>query len=726
MLWFEWVECLALRRVYYLEADYYPERIAELDGLRSNIDPEDDFQAVRPPYLPHPEMRETIPNVSLNSVLYQLPQHLSTYSSMVDGHSSLTERQLAATVDFFDQCVPNQPGFTSSVVAVTIIPDASLVSGAWMKWYKCGKKLRRLRYIKQVLEERKRMEASGVKGLHDYMEAVAQVPVHVAKTTTHAMSELETVIRGSSNSDGLASCMRGPDNVVDSGGENEDPPQPAFSMSDAGNSDVEEGIKKVLSTADDEKDKEITTMRRSTIAAGDILEGNESSLGDLKAGGVSEEEILFEKEGRQSKNGWGRVFSNLFGMNEDNQSCVVHGESSESSGRLNIKASQRLSVGSEGDLENPSINVGEQDDPENLLIFQSARQSARGSIILDSQAEKSVASSTVTEPAVNKDPSVKIEGSRPSVADSRRRSSLHFDYREFDATEYAKWIGYNEETELDQLVDELGIEQLCVYAREMSQSASNPCVYGCGLKSLRLASIAELEDMVEEAWEAVRQANVELLQARADIFRKEGQLDADEIRAEILEDEEEKAVATLLAPVDEAIDEDEEGLGNDNVDENENENSSQILPNLSRLGEEGVPLTGSAKEAGLRHRGVKSTRAKYAIAQSLIKQMNAQDANSDEKKEKRSCCNGKAVFGVKKSAKKTSQKLARFLDHPSYAVVTFTSRQSAIAARQCLADGRGVNRWSQVDDIPTAPIADAPPRKPFFFRGCWYVDSGLH
>jgi hypothetical protein len=58
------------------------------------------------------------------------------------------------------------------------------------------------------------------------------------------------------------------------------------------------------------------------------------------------------------------------------------------------------------------------------------------------------------------------------------------------------------------------------------------------------------------------------------------------------------------------------------------------------------------------------------------------------------------------------------LDHPSYAVVTFTSRQAAIAARQSLADGGAINTWRQVDDIPIAPLADAPPRNIFFCRGC--------
>lgn len=56
------------------------------------------------------------------------------------------------------------------------------------------------------------------------------------------------------------------------------------------------------------------------------------------------------------------------------------------------------------------------------------------------------------------------------------------------------------------------------------------------------------------------------------------------------------------------------------------------------------------------------------------------------------------------------------LEHPTYAVVTFTSRQSAISARQCMADGRGLDRWQEVDELPVAPLADAPPWSLFFCR----------
>jgi hypothetical protein len=44
----------------------------------------------------------------------------------------------------------------------------------------------------------------------------------------------------------------------------------------------------------------------------------------------------------------------------------------------------------------------------------------------------------------------------------------------------------------------------------------------------------------------------------------------------------------------------------------------------------------------------------------------------------------------------------------TFAVVTFTSRQAAVAARYCLADSRGADRWNTVSEIPSPPLADAP------------------
>mmetsp|Transcript_24637 Transcript_24637/g.68012 ORF Transcript_24637/g.68012 Transcript_24637/m.68012 type:complete len:1091 (+) Transcript_24637:1740-5012(+) len=44
----------------------------------------------------------------------------------------------------------------------------------------------------------------------------------------------------------------------------------------------------------------------------------------------------------------------------------------------------------------------------------------------------------------------------------------------------------------------------------------------------------------------------------------------------------------------------------------------------------------------------------------------------------------------------------------TFAVVTFTSRQAAVAARYCLVDSRGGDSWNTVSDLPSPPLADAP------------------
>lgn len=129
-----------LRRAYYLEANHFKNRQEEVDYLSSLQDPEDPLQEDRPLYLPHPELRETVPSVCLYSVLYKLPERFATPratspSSSTDNTSSNLDQQLAATVDFFHRCIPSQPGFSSSVAAATILPDSKLVSMAWKKWY---------------------------------------------------------------------------------------------------------------------------------------------------------------------------------------------------------------------------------------------------------------------------------------------------------------------------------------------------------------------------------------------------------------------------------------------------------------------------------------------------------------------------------------------------------------------------------------------------------------
>ena len=126
-----------------MEAEHFDDRKRELEYL-ANLEVEYE----RPEkqlyqFLPHPELRETVPPVSLYSALYKLPP--------CDVIS--IDEQLKATIEFFDKCVPNQPGYSSSVAAATILPDPSHLALVWGKFYALSTQVRRLRFIKYRLKE---------------------------------------------------------------------------------------------------------------------------------------------------------------------------------------------------------------------------------------------------------------------------------------------------------------------------------------------------------------------------------------------------------------------------------------------------------------------------------------------------------------------------------------------------------------------------------------------
>ena len=66
-----------------------------------------------------------------------------------------TDLQLTVVSTFFNHCVPNQPGFSSSFVAVTILLDAPELAQAWRKWYMAAAALRRLKFIWRLIADRR-------------------------------------------------------------------------------------------------------------------------------------------------------------------------------------------------------------------------------------------------------------------------------------------------------------------------------------------------------------------------------------------------------------------------------------------------------------------------------------------------------------------------------------------------------------------------------------------
>lgn len=175
----EWREILAMRRVYYLEHDVWGARQEELnetllyESTQNNnkndnskhLDQEEPHLIQRDPWVPHPEPRETVPNIALYSLLVgalpSLPDHLSKQQAVQAQQqqpSSLLDWQLEMAVTFFDHCIPNPPGFSSSVAAVTIMPSPQLLSKAWRKWYTAAAKLRRLRFLREVIAQRRKYD----------------------------------------------------------------------------------------------------------------------------------------------------------------------------------------------------------------------------------------------------------------------------------------------------------------------------------------------------------------------------------------------------------------------------------------------------------------------------------------------------------------------------------------------------------------------------------------
>jgi hypothetical protein len=424
MLWQEWIGNLALRRVYYLEHDHYEERMHELNALMDLKDPEDSFQDERPPWLPHPELRETVPNVSLNSVLYQLPNQFTTTD--LDDEASDLDRQLAATVDFFDQCIPNQPGFSSSVAAVSILPDAKHVALAWTKWYRCGKKLRQLRFVKRIVQER-------VKQQQSEEEVIVYPPEESPEPTKNAQGEHDQ--DNQMTTDNLESIQEDNDGQQVHG--------------DGGLVSTEGAPPQAGST--------------------NIVDGDNGPPDDVEASPESNAE---PQEDEKDSGMVAALFSsvkNVFAQPDSKETETVKGvttEPADKSGTLESTESGQTAFGS-----TVNSDVERQGDREPTgVTYSIANAEETGSTHGKSTKEDKL---TTPEPAAAQTGSgiaVKGEsGIRSDKGKDRAGSAPKFEYRDFDMVEYARTIGLTEEAELENLFADFGIEQLAVYSREFAQ-----------------------------------------------------------------------------------------------------------------------------------------------------------------------------------------------------------------------------------------------------------------
>ena len=226
----EWIDILAMRRHYFLEKDHWKGQANDLQRIenasqhgnsvpatrqtvakssrrvhlpwRKKKAEEPDHLKNRDPWIPHPEMRDTPPAVALYSVLVggipsKPPGQLGNEEDieLADEQNSNREWQLNVTSAFFDHCIPNQPGFSSSVAAVTMLPNAQELASAWSRWYAAAKKLRRLRFIRSQIRAKRNLDIG--------LECVEEGGIAEGATGSLSMEDKNTIHSSSSQSSSL-------------------------------------------------------------------------------------------------------------------------------------------------------------------------------------------------------------------------------------------------------------------------------------------------------------------------------------------------------------------------------------------------------------------------------------------------------------------------------------------------------------------------------------------
>ncbi|GKY91495.1 hypothetical protein MPSEU_000121700 [Mayamaea pseudoterrestris] len=639
----EWIQILAMRRVYYLEYDVWGERRKELkttmlhqentqpvtrqyssrhlnvqqdnkddDNNDGHANNEDDCLIDREPWIPHPEQRDTVPNVALYSLLVgglpSLPvesgEGVDAEEAVNFGRRESMDWQLSLTTTFFDHCVPNMPGYSSSVAAVTILPAASEMTLAWRKWYAAASKLRRLRFVrKQIQIKRKQMQLQGGSGL------------------------------------------------------------------------------KQIDEQDDDEEDEANDDKTNTMDNCDIHATN----------GIIQEEDSEEENDE-----------NVYEEDSLARDTGMHPRDLEKGERI-ITSSD----GSPTTVYTPRpIYMNLANDHKKAYYQQ-------------------------------------VFG---SVADD---DTIDYDM-------YNPWS--------------FGPEQAAVYSREFAQAAAPCCPYGCHQERIEDASLDTLLDLEQDAVEEFHQANLELREMRRRVALAD-------IIAEV-EKEAEEADVEKPAPLDETKEEalkDMSLVPGRPAPVKRDTSINEISPNLSparpatatrgrsietnRMGSnlkleatmyqqsasfhESSPTSPNNEFVDVSNRGrfesdadrVRTVSdAEWAMVLSIIS-----ESTSDAKKRaglRASVASGRyslrkpnlkwlkdVVAGTVKEIKgwaktQSVEAIDTLARHSTYAVVTFTSRQAAVAARNCLADGRGAGRWNNLSGMPIPPLADAAPFDLVACRNC--------
>ena len=195
----EWIELIRFRRTYYLGREGVSHRSEWSKGLafttpttnNTNNKNATTSNPDRDPWIPHPEQPDTPPNVEPYSILLgHLPilmlngdnDEENLQSPQQPPPPTQIQFQLKCVKDCLEDIIPSEPGYSSPIVAVSILPCAVQVGLVWRKWYTTLTHQRRLKYIRDCI--------------HSQMEEVSNLSSQAAGANiAPTKTEYKTIVR---------------------------------------------------------------------------------------------------------------------------------------------------------------------------------------------------------------------------------------------------------------------------------------------------------------------------------------------------------------------------------------------------------------------------------------------------------------------------------------------------------------------------------------------------
>eukprot|EP00815_Leptocylindrus_aporus_P007522 CAMPEP_0116050744 /NCGR_PEP_ID=MMETSP0322-20121206/563_1 /TAXON_ID=163516 /ORGANISM="Leptocylindrus danicus var. apora, Strain B651" /LENGTH=686 /DNA_ID=CAMNT_0003533353 /DNA_START=122 /DNA_END=2179 /DNA_ORIENTATION=- len=186
-----WVQVVSMRMSYYLNRDHYGDYMADIGRMppnktlnfSNNAESDNDIEGNccnrenepgdkrrRAIFFRSSKNKHSVDETFERDAFWKIPNYVDETISSIELYSVLItnipqDEELQDSNDannhaihqvksLFEKCFQPQPGYSSAIAALTILPPPAAVSRAWMKWENVQKLLRKLAYLRALIADR--------------------------------------------------------------------------------------------------------------------------------------------------------------------------------------------------------------------------------------------------------------------------------------------------------------------------------------------------------------------------------------------------------------------------------------------------------------------------------------------------------------------------------------------------------------------------------------------